>query len=134
MYNQSAFMFIQIIVFLGGATIGAGVYYLIREAFTITVLQLLKDHSSEFQTHLSQNVAEINEQFNEYKEYLLQLSDENAIEQKNIFDNFKIINNTLIKFNKDIESSHYTRQALETEIIKLKSIIRRQQNKRKERQ
>ena len=133
MYNQSAFMFIQIIVFLAGATIGAGVYYLVNQALTINLLQLLKEHSSEFQTQLAQNVDEIEEQFSEYKKYLLQLSDENAIEQKNIFDNFKIINNNLIKFNKDLESSHYTRQALETEIIKLKSIIRRQQNKRKER-
>ena len=135
MYNQSAFMFIQIVVFLAGATIGAGVYYLVNQALTINLLQLLKEHSSEFQTQLAQNVDEIEEQFSEYKKYLLKIASENAKEQKDIQDSFKLIDNSLSKFHTEIKSTHYVRQSLEDEITKLKNIIKRQNkhNKQKER-
>mgnify|MGYP000479286072 FL=1 len=93
------------------------------------------NYSLEFQTQLAQNVDEIEEQFSEYKKYLLKIASENAKEQKDIQDSFKLIDNSLLIFHTEIKSTHYVRQSLEDEITKLKNIIKRQNkhNKQKER-
>ncbi len=65
------------------------------------------------------------------KKYLLKIASENAKEQKDIQDNFKLIDNALSKFHTEIKSTHYVRQSLEDEITKLKNIIKRH-NKQKE--
>ena len=105
---------------------------LFRSRFALGIQKLLMNYSSEFQTHLAQNVDEIEEQFSEYKKYLLKIASENAKEQKDIQDNFKLIDNALSKFHTEIKSTHYVRQSLEDEITKLKNIIKRH-NKQKER-
>lgn len=134
MYNQTTFMMMQVVVFFSGVIAGAGIFYFLQDRFALGIQKLLMNYSSEFQTQLAQNVDEIEEQFSEYKKYLLKIASENAKEQKDIQDSFKLIDNSLSKFHTEIKSTHYVRQSLEDEIIKLKNIIKRQNkhNKQKE--
>jgi asparagine synthetase B (glutamine-hydrolysing) len=134
MYNQTTFMMMQVVVFFSGVIAGAGIFYFLQGKFALSIQKLLMNYSSEFQTQLAQNVDEIEEQFSEYKKYILKIASENAKEQKDIQDSFKLIDNSLSKFHTEIKSTHYVRQSLEDEITKLKNIIKRQNkhNKQKE--
>ncbi len=129
MYSQATFMMMQVIVFFVGSIAGAGMLYFIRERFEVGVRELLMEYSAEFQTHLFQNIEVIEEQFITYKKHISNIVNLTSVEQVEIQDNFKALNNLIIEFHNEIQSNHDERLALENEIIKLKNIIKRQNKK-----
>ena len=120
-----------IIMFFIGTYAGAQILYLFRKIFVKDLEKLLVQKSNDFQDMITQNAQKSYAECQDYHETMQREAELTLSIQH---EARKEINSLILQLNhlrNEVQSSHNTRTALESEITKLKNIIKRQ-NKQKE--
>ena len=129
MFNESTFMSMLVFIFIIGNFTGAFIYIFIQNKFVNNLEKRIQDNMKNYEHIVLENTDKIIDEFEEFIEISKKLSNDTLKIQNEILNVNTNTKNQFYKFYDEINQAQITRLRLENEIVKLKNIIKRLNNK-----
>lgn len=127
MFNESTFISMVVFIFIIGNFTGAFIYIFIQNKFVNNLEKRIQDNMKNYEHIVLENTDKIIDEFEEFIEISKKLSNDTLKIQNEILNVNTTTKNQFDKF--EINQAQITRLRLENEIVKLKNIIKRLNNK-----
>jgi mevalonate kinase len=129
MFNESTFISMLVFIFIIGNFTGAFIYIFIQNKFVNNLEKRIQDNMKNYEHIVLENTDKIIDEFEEFIETSKKLSNDTLTIQNEILNVNTITKNQFDNFFEEINQAQIIKFRLENEIVKLKNIIKRQNNK-----
>lgn len=129
MFNESTFISMLVFIFIIGNFTGAFIYIFIQNKFVNNLEKRIQDNMKNYEYIVLENTDKIIDEFEEFIEISKKLSNDTLTIQNEILNVNTITKNQFDNFFEEMNQAQIIRFRLENEIVKLKNIIKRQNNK-----